>query len=293
MQYLKPALTFAQKYDLLISRGLTIPDRAKAISTFQHINYYRLSAYFPPFQATRDHFRAGVSFEQILYLYEFDALLRSIIFEALAKIEISIRTAMAYILAHQYGPFGYTREDNFHFRIPHTHIQHEQWMRKVKKSVQDSTESFIQHYFQKYTSSSDLPIWMVCEIISFGQISQLFQGMKKSDKSQISRLYELPPVVMSSWLHSIIYVRNLCAHHSRIWNRILAITPMHYKQAPEWERITTNKIFSIFLIIKKLLHPKSDWITWRDKFQDLIDSCKQIDKKSMGFPEDWKERLMR
>ncbi|MDE6380839.1 MAG: Abi family protein, partial [Muribaculaceae bacterium] len=24
---------------------------------------------------------------------------------------------------------------------------------------------------------------------------------------------------MESWLHAIVYVRNICAHHSRLWNR--------------------------------------------------------------------------
>jgi len=103
MKYTKRPLTFEEQVDLLRSRGLIITDDAKAVTILENINYYRLSAYFPPFQTAKDVFDEGTTLEAILSLYEYDRRLQNLILEASAKIEISVRTQLAYHLAHSYG----------------------------------------------------------------------------------------------------------------------------------------------------------------------------------------------
>ena len=193
MKYTKLPLTFREQVELLRNRGLIVRDGVKAVTILRNINYYRLSAYFPPFQTEKDAFDEGTTLEAILCLYEFDRRLQNIILEASASIEISVRTQLAYHLAHNYGTFGYLDSDNFYHYFDHYH-----WLRRVRENINRSHEVFVKHFKMKYTSETDLPVWMVCEVISFGQVSQMYRGLKKKDRRAISKSQSWVTVVSSA-----------------------------------------------------------------------------------------------
>lgn len=83
-----------------------------------------------------------------------------------------------------------------------------------------SSELFVTHFKQAYIEFPDLPVWMVTEVKSFGGLSKMFMGMSRSDQKSISSRYGLQPSIFQSWMHHFVYVRNLCAHHSRLWDRV-------------------------------------------------------------------------
>lgn len=91
-KYNKIPLSFQDQLQLLKSRGLEITDESKAISYLEGISYYRLSAYFLPYQVEKDKFNAGVSFKQIINTYSFDRELRLLVFDCIERIEVAIRT---------------------------------------------------------------------------------------------------------------------------------------------------------------------------------------------------------
>lgn len=98
MIYDKPATSLREQIELLEKRGMSIPDRKRAAHYLRHIGYYRLSAYWLPFEkpapraAERSHeFIAGTEFEHVLTRYVFDRKLRILLLEALERIEVSIR----------------------------------------------------------------------------------------------------------------------------------------------------------------------------------------------------------
>ena len=133
---------------------------------------------------------------------------------------------------------------------------------------------------------------MATEVISFGQLSTLFSGLRKEDKQAISHeKYKLDQFVLSSWCHTLVYIRNLCAHHSRIWNRILAIKPAIPRKDKEWENINNKKIFSVLLITKKLMSMPEEWEEWRVGLLSMIDKFPSINIGSMGFPDNWREKF--
>jgi len=289
MRYNKPPLTFPQQVQLLVDRGLTIPDIKLAQHVLEHINYYRLSAYFIPFQTVKDIFDDGTTLEDILHLYEFDRRLRSLLIEGLARIEVSSKTQIAQFLAMNYGAFCYRESKYFSFT---RHITHVQWFSKVQETIKHSHETFKRHFFVKYDEETDLPIWMAIELISFGQVSQLYNGMKKQDKQDIARGYfKIDQRLMSSWLHTIVYIRNLCAHHSRIWNRELAVRPLMNNKDSDWKEINRSHIFGIFLLIKKMMHFQDKWDEWSGKLLSLLGEFPEVHVEPMGFPEKWREIL--
>jgi abortive infection bacteriophage resistance protein len=128
---------------------------------------------------------------------------------------------------------------------------------------------------------------MAAEIMSFGMISNLFQGLKFSDQKYIGRIYNLPAPVLSSWLHFLTYIRNLCAHHSRIWNRELAIRPKFPDKTLGWQDVKNDRIISFFAVAQFLfnkIHLRQNIV---DSLQELFQEYPQISPNTMGFQTNW------
>jgi abortive infection bacteriophage resistance protein len=233
MHYTKPALTYEQQLDLLLARGLAIPDRERALHWLKRKGYFRLSAYFLPFKvAGTDNYTPGSSFTDIIKLYKFDAHLRLLIIKAIDRVEIALRASVTYHFAHTIGRLGYTDAANFTAFIPSAGpgvpakgFDHGQLMRRIESEINTSTELFVTHYRTTYYLEPHLPIWMLTELMSFGQLSRMTEGCKKSLRKQIGRDFDLPQSKLTSWMENLTYVRNLCAHHSRIWNREISLKP--------------------------------------------------------------------
>lgn len=248
--YTKPPLSIEQQLELLRSRGLIIDDENGAKKTLNQINYYRFSAYCLPFETKRDSFKTGVKFEYVRELYEFDRCLRFLIDEALEVVEISFRAKVAFSLSHTYGPFVHEKSEIFN---TNKWFNHNIWLDKVHEEIERSKETFVQHYKNTYNGFPRIPIWMAVEVMSFGSISKMFQNLPKKDQIQISRQYNLNHRVLSSWLHTLSYIRNICAHHSRLWNKNLSIA-MELPNNGDWVGIDVNSIISVLYGINYMMN---------------------------------------
>ena len=115
VKYNKPPTTYEQQIQLLEQRGMLVPDKPSAQHYLSHINYYRLGAYWLPFEADHDNhsFQKGTNFDQVLDLYVFDRELRLLVMDAIERIEVSIRTQWAYHFSHKYGPHALLDEAIF------------------------------------------------------------------------------------------------------------------------------------------------------------------------------------
>jgi len=287
MKFSKLPTTFQEQVDLLKSRGLIINDSEKALQNISRINYYRLSSYYVPFQINRNLFKPETSIEKIFKLYGFDKKIRALIFGALEIIEVTLRTKIAYYLSHKYGPFAYSDPQCFS-----KGFKHFDWYTKLKESIQKSHEDFTKEFFKEYNEENILPIWIAIEIMSFGQLSFLFRGLERTDSNNISKdCFGIEEKILSSWIHTLVYIRNLCAHHSRIWNRTLAIKPKVPNKLAEWKGISNSKIFCLFLIFKKLIIILGEWENFKNNLLQLLEEYNDIDIESMGFPVDWKDRI--
>jgi abortive infection bacteriophage resistance protein len=289
MKYDKPPLTFDQQIDRLIERGLQIPNRNLALKTLQAISYYRFSAYFLPFQKETNKFNDGTKFEDVLQLYEFDRKLRLIFLDAIEWVEVAFRTHLTYYLAHQktFGPWGYIDAVNFE-----GHFQHQQWIDKVKEDVRISKEVFIRHFFDKYSENKDLPLWMMTEVISLNRLSIFFRFLKKDYRNGLAQeFYGLPSQVLASWLESLTYIRNVCAHHSRLWNRDLPVSPKIPRGTKQWQSYS-KKVFNVVMVFKNMIPQTDRWSKFVGDLASLIDSYPQINLKAMGFPDNWNEVLL-
>jgi abortive infection bacteriophage resistance protein len=291
--YQKPALTFEEQLDQLKERGLIVNDQALALSQLSTISYYRLSAYWYPFKARGKHGRitsslvAGTSFDDIVSLYEFDRHLRLLVMDAIERVEVYVRTLITYYIGHTYGAFGHTDPTHFHPKFGHAH-----WLSKLEEEAARSSDVFVDHYRNKYEGFPTLPIWMITEVMSLGSLSFCYKGLKNDDKRAISSELDLPHKRLGDWLHKLTYIRNVCAHHSRLWNRELSIRPESVRDEIWNPPVTPRKdrVFYILLMLRYLLKAMNNGDSWYEECNQLIEPI-AVEKRwrlAMGLPENWK-----
>jgi abortive infection bacteriophage resistance protein len=295
----KPPLTYLQQLQLLKERGLSIEDENQAMFVLSHVNYYRLTSYWIPFQTnvTSHSFKTGTAFSQIIELYDFDKELRLLIFEAIEKIEVSIRAKWAYELALRYGSHAHLNH-----QITKSSDLYNKDTNGIKKAVEQSKEIFIQHHLKKYHEASP-PIWVVSEVLSLGLLSRLYNnldditlvGFKHSAKEAIANAYTLDFSILESWLHALTQIRNFSAHHARVWNREFTVTPKLVRSKPSILKgqfeIGSRKLYNVLVIILYLLDQIDTNHTLRKRFKQLL-LAHQGYLPQMGFPTDWHNKTI-
>jgi abortive infection bacteriophage resistance protein len=291
MHYNKPPLNIQSQIGLLKSRGLQFRDETKAIHYLSNISYYRLRAYSYPFQDNNliDHpFQKGIYFEDIISVYVFDRKLRLLIFNAIEKIEIAIRTKMVYHFSLSYG--SHWHENSALYLRNNRFVKD---MSDLYKEVDRSTETFITHYTNKYTTPVCPPSWMSLEVASMGMLSKIFSNLKNNpEKKNICRDFGVIHYsVLESWLHSICHVRNICAHHGRLWNRRLTAPP-ELPKSPIFQFLTNtnlniNKLYPILCCMTYILHIISPSNNFNSNLKELLCTFPIVNIKEMGFPKDW------
>lgn len=298
MAFTKPSLSVDAQIDLLQKRGMTVPDRARAKHYLSHINYYRLRAYWLPFETEPtngdDHaFVPGTNFETVLATYVFDRELRLLLLDAIERVEISLRTTLAQHLADRYGAFAHDDPTLFNSL--------EDWgisQGELLKEYQRSRETFAKHYRSRYPELSTPPIWVSAELMTLGHLSRWLKNLKHAeDRQRIANPYGLDERVLVSFAHHLTVVRNHCAHHGRVWNRRFAFrfTPPSKKPkniAAAFNPGETQLLYNTLTMLAYLLDLMSPNHTWRRQVRDLIAAHPEIDTTRMGFPADWQQRSL-
>ncbi|MCC9165067.1 Abi family protein [Alcaligenes sp. MMA] len=314
--YNKPYLTFEQQLALLKERGLGVTDEKAALICLQRIGYYRLSAYWYPLRQTTlskaadssritvqrtDAFRPNSTFEQVLALYVFDKRLRLLVLDAIERLEIAFRVDVSYRLG-ELDPFAHMDPNLLHGNFakkvhPATgRTAHQNWLDKHQQMVTRSREDFVRHYKQKY--GEPFPLWVSVELWEFGMLSTFYQGMKTVDRDAIAERYGLPDgQLLPSWLRALNFVRNVAAHHSRLWNKNLVDQPRLPRPGavPSFDPIIGqpaigSRLFVMLCILLHLMRMVSPNSSWPARLRQLLDDFPTVPGLSltdMGFIPGW------
>lgn len=301
--YNKIPLSFQKQIELLKSRHLIIDDEPKALSYLQEISYYRLSAYFLPYQNAKDNFESDITFDQVIKTYSFDRELRLLVFDCIERIEVAIRTQFIYQMALHCNDSHWQDNQN-HFITPYYNkignlinpfADFQAIISKAKSAR--TPETFIKHYINSYSKPANPPSWMCFELLTIGELSHIYRGLKNNaDKKRIADFFEVHPTVFTSWLHTLTYVRNICAHHSRLWNRDLAIEPEKLlKPKGNWinKPYENNKrVFYFLCVLRYLLLRANPSNSMKQKVEDLFNKYPAVPIKYLGIPSDGKGNLL-
>ncbi|MFO0815930.1 MAG: Abi family protein [Gemmatales bacterium] len=304
MLYDKKPTTYEEQVKLLQERGLG-GDPATIQSRLESVNYYRLSGYWYPFRKPDpldsrkklDTFHDGASIDKVWYRYVFDRRLKLLLIDAIERFEIDVRTRLAYHHAHAHGPFAYAQDRT---TLPglgrNGHKDYYiDFLKLIRDQFTSSDEEFVEHFKTKYGDKhTDMPIWCACELMSFGNTFSFYRGCSVQIQKLIAARYGVEDVVMESWLRTFNVVRNVCAHHGRIWNRTLGVRPMipHARKHKQWHDpvvIQSGKTFALLSVARyclKIIAPQSGW---RTRLQQLLDTYPNVPLTGMGFPKNWQE----
>ncbi|BAU28472.1 abortive infection bacteriophage resistance protein [Aneurinibacillus soli] len=281
---LKPPLTYEEQLNLLKIRGLVIKNDLEATEILKRVNYYRLKGYMLSLKQ-KEQFFAGISFEHIFNLYEFDRKLRNILIPMLENIEIAFRTDIAYLLAHKYGSIGYKNRKFF---------QNEKWhaefLSRIDNEVKHENETFITHHKIKY--NGQLPAWVMVEVLSFGALSMLFHNLHKEDQKQIAQsIYYVSAFYIKSWLRCLSYIRNVCAHYGRLYNkRKLIVSPKLFDSDLQ-KGVKEGSVFSAIYIMRRLCRDNEEWHSFVTNLHALLEQYEDVKLNDIGFPDNWYDLL--
>lgn len=316
--YNKPHLSFEDQVQLMTSRGLTCPDDAAAVQLLSQVGYYRLSAYVYPFRemlppeqarlASPVHYRSdiireGTSFDHVQKLWRFDRKLRLKFLDALEVVEIGLRTRLADVLGAR-NVFGHLEIDSLDADAcselcpDGTTDLFTEWLNRYEKLKESAkNEDYMVHHRCKY--GDPVPVWITVEFLEFGALCRLYRLLKKTDQNAIAASMGVKGGnLLGKWLRDLSYLRNLCAHHSRVWNRVLTYQSAKFnanqveaelKHAAGWA--VRDKIYVLSACLAYLVRHIDPAMTWPldfrthvRKFPDLPDKSPESD---MGFPDGW------
>lgn len=167
----------------------------------------------------------------------------------------------------------------------------------LQKEIDRSHETFIDHYNTKYTTPTEPPCWMSLEVSSMGLLSKIFQNLKKGDeKKAILKHFGLSDLaILENWMLSFSTLRNICAHHGRVWNRRLI--PIKIPTNPTYDfleniNIYTNKLYATLSCVEYVLKIISPGSTFSSRLKDLMQTCPLAQSREMGFPDYWKNEKL-
>lgn len=275
----KPFIDIQGQIQQLIDRGLIIRDQLYAKDCLTNeVNYYKLNGYFHLFYSKPDVFEKNITFENIMEIYHFDLYLKNLILFYSSIIEISFKNYVSYIHTKKYGTLGYLNAANFN-----EPSKQYDFISKAYSSISlNDKQNFIRHHTLK--CNSEFPLWVLMEIVSFGNISKFYKNMLKADKIELCKTYyQYKWKYVENWIRCVVTIRNYSAHNMKLFNTNFTEYVCLYSQ--EKTKVVNNKLFAFILIIYRLLPEE-----YREKYKNSLSKIIEqypFAKQRIDFPNDW------
>jgi abortive infection bacteriophage resistance protein len=319
VEYSKPWLPVDQQVRRLVEHGLSIGDEGHASAVLQAIGYYRLTGYLYPFRMSEQYidgagrtrirvlsdYRPGTTLTQAVEIIDFDRRLRMLVLDALERIEVAVRMRIGYVLgrtsafAHE-DPSCFTQ--SFTAEVTDTQdpvpSKHAQWLLRVNSRKAGSDEQFVEHFRNKYDDR--MPVWALTEILELGHLSILYRGLNQEDAEEIAAAFGVPTkTLMASWLASLNYVRNVSAHHARLFNRKLQNAPSRPKagKVPMLDHLRSNEnaksvfgtynALAVIAYVLPFVESDTDWSSRLVALLREFPTSGGFTVESLGAPTEW------
>lgn len=323
LPYLKPFRTTGSNIEILRLRGMDLGDEDHAARCISRIGYYRLSAYWYPFRdfcelpsegrrlVRCDRFLTGTKFSYALNFYLFDKEIRLMISDALERIEIGMRAAIVEVLGAR-GPHAHrdSRSYNAHMSTPDEStgvVPLDSFLSGLDQAFDRSKEEFAQHFRRTYSGYP--PIWIAAGGWDWGNLAYLLRFLSDKNIGTVCKMIDgrLDKKTLISWMTSLNEVRNACAHHSRLWNKVLTNRP-GFQRAGELQefdhmrdargRVIDHHASRLYgalaalIFLMKWIHPKTEW---HKRFGERVLKealPAEISLTSAGFPDGWSKTAL-
>ena len=312
LKYSKPYLDVPKQLDLLENRGMIIGDRRVAAACLSRIGYYRLKSYWGPFKdqdglltGDQDHYRLGTKFHFGVDLYIFDKKLRLLFLDALERIEVALRVAIAHTVGERgaWAHHDLANLDPNQLRPskprPDGTVKkgsYQRWRDAADHAERRARPDWVKEHRERY--DGPLPLWMAVELWDFGLLSQFLAMARAQDRMTIAAKFNLPnPAILVSWVQSLTQVRNLCAHHSRLWNHPLSNVPsltlghelkvLEHIVHSDQMRTRVYGSAAITQYLMTIINPKSEWKLRLRTLWTEFPRIPGVSPEQAGFLDGW------
>ncbi len=232
--YTKPHATPSQRVAHLRSKGLIVPKPNVAAKKIELIGYERLRIYFlsrRQLTVANRPFLPNTSYKDIIRLYECDSKIREVVFIAVGQFELLLRNAMSEELSTVHGSHPYSKVTAF--KDAETRLEAYRMFVDVYHKSKDSRAK---HYRNHYGEPTLPPIWRIKEFITFGTSSRILKTLDGSIRTAIAQDFGIPKdSIFTQWVECLVDLRNICAHHDRLFNR-------NFQKQPVSLNIPTGKV---------------------------------------------------
>lgn len=320
MPFQKPYLSVDEQLELLIGRGLEVDDHDRALRLLRYVGYYRLAGYIYPFRiplpeeqkfiasgahARSNQITAGTSLADVDALRLFDADLRLMVLEALADIEIALGTGLANVIA-EHDIYGHLKREFFDPRESSRHRkgnekdQFARWLDRYQHMAFEARhEQYAVHHMQAY--GAPYPIWIAVQFMDFGSVTRLINMLRDEHQRSLAKAFGIQGgTLLSAFGKNLNYMRNMAAHHNRLWNRTLTYSIRRFKAhqvTPALQYAATleprNKVYVSLATMAYLVRHIDPTTTWPERTRELIRDFPAAHGLSpetdMGFPESWQQ----
>ena len=290
---MKEALDFGAQVKQLQNHKIIIENEEFAEAILKRINYYRLLGYFLPFKDKYSDTYPKIVFENVIKIYEFDAEMRTLLFELIEKIEEPIRTQISNYHGIKRGALGYYSPEWFERGDWHCEFLGEIARTVKRNSDKKSPHPVFKHHNEKY--GGRYPIWVIADFLTLGTLSRFYSNMIIADRKRIACKLGYGETQLKSWLRCLTDLRNQCAHYSRLyyWTfSSIPASPSHI--GARWGDLAEQRLFVQIMMLKFMYLDKDKWdSTIATRVICLIENYSPYIKlEHLGFPENWKALLL-
>lgn len=300
--FMKPvSLKFDKQLKLFEERGMIMKEAD--IKKIENISYYRFKEFAHPLakitkksgEIIVDY--TGVNFSEVLTRYYQDKNLRIFLLHAIEKIEVSVKTNLAYILGEKYGAFGYldfslwgNRQEFSKYKMQQKEMQFKRQLLKSVKKVSRSSDAKM----KRNQDSDGFPtVWLALNILTFGELVSLIEVLSKKNKIDLATIYDCTSNEFVSWMKTLHLIRNTCSHNSNIIDIAIKTEPLYRE---EWNEFLftfnnkdgikpTNRLSVVLAILKHFLFIINSKYKWGNIYQGINSIARESDKKAqlLGF----------
>lgn len=224
--------------------------------------------------------------------------------DALLKVEVKIRSTLAYEFCAAYG------ESQSMYLDARCYAVSKGAKRVLPKLLnmldyianKDTSHEYLVHYRRAY---KNVPLWVAVNAMTFGQISKMLTALRDNEKARIAKRFEVGnPKELSSFIRVLALYRNVCAHGERLFSHRCHVeipdTALHAKLGIE--KIGPNyacgkvDVFSAVIALRYLLRD-DEFKAFKAKLVKCVNGYLLSDEsigeerllEAMGFPAEWKK----
>ena len=216
--------------------------------------------------------------------YNFDRELRALLLDAFGQIEVSIRNVWALHLSETEGGG------------PDAHLNSHLFLDRYYANLSELHRAYDRHGKRAHRYDfADCPIWAIAEAMSFGQLSRWYGDTNRMARQLMARRYGMDERILQAVLRHLVPIRNICAHHERLWDREFITrmpVPNRLGEYPRprrfFNQVDNGRLYNALVMVAYLTRVIEGDGQWAEQLLALMNRYPRIPQDRMGFLSNWK-----